>query len=129
MIGEIKIENFSEKKVYPLKLSFLKHYSHKNIIFLGDVNHAIHPIAGQGLNLIIKDLNKLIDIIEMNASFLDVNKISKIFMRKRIIPNFAMIGFTHALVKMFEGDNSILKFIRNSGINILEKCKILKKIF
>ena len=39
MIGKIKIENFNEKKVYPLKLSFLKHYSHENIIFLG---HDIH---------------------------------------------------------------------------------------
>lgn len=129
MIGKIKIENFSEKKVYPLKLSFLKNYSHQNIIFLGDINHAIHPIAGQGLNLIIKDLNKLMNIIEMNTGFFDVVKISKIFTRNRIIPNLAMIGFTHTLVKIFKDDDGILKFVRNSAINILEKCKILKKIF
>ena len=81
------------------------------------------------MNLIIKDLNKLMNIIEMNTGFFDVVKISKIFTRNRIIPNLAMIGFTHTLVKIFKDDDGILKFVRNSAINILEKCKILKKIF
>lgn len=129
MVGNLKIRNFQEKKVYPLKLSFLQKYSHRNIVFLGDISHAIHPIAGQGLNLIIQDLNKLIEIIENNSNDFDFSKIGKTFMRKRIFPNLAMIGFTHLLVKMFEGNNSVLKYIRNRGIDFLEKSKILKKIF
>ena len=120
-LGEIKIIS-DEKKTFPLKLSFLKSYYLHNIIFLGDINHAIHPIAGQGFNLTIGDLNKLIELLEKYDLNIELEIVLKKFHLSRIVPNLTMIGFTHLLVKLFGNSNSLLKKIRNFGIQVIESC-------
>ena len=122
-LGEIKITS-SEKKTFPLKLSFLKNYYIRNIIFLGDINHAIHPIAGQGFNLTIGDLNKLIELLKKYDLNTDLQMILKKFHLSRIAPNLTMIGFTHLLVKLFGNSNTLLKKIRNFGIQMIESCRL-----
>ena len=44
---------------YPLKLSLKRSYYKKNTIILGDGLHVVHPLAGQGFNLILRDIEKL----------------------------------------------------------------------
>ena len=53
-----KIENFD------LKSLNLRTYYHKNILAFGDLLHRVHPLAGQGFNMTIRDINILIDIIK-----------------------------------------------------------------
>ena len=117
--GRTKIIS-SEKKSFPLKLSFLKKYYFNNIIFLGDINHAIHPIAGQGFNLTISDLNKFIGLLQTYNLHSELEIILKKFHHSRMIPNLTMIGFTHFLVKLFGNRNFVLKKIRNVGIKIVD---------
>ncbi len=117
-LGDINI--VGTKTYFPLQLSFLLKYSHHNIIFLGDINHSIHPIAGQGLNLTISDLNKLISLIKQYDIHKNFKKICSKLHCSRMIPNFKMIGFTHFLVKIFGNNNLILKKTRNFGIKILD---------
>ena len=104
-------------------------YHHNNIIFLGDINHAIHPIAGQGFNLTIRDITKLTNLLSCREITDDLQKITGGFFRGRVIGNFAMITFTHVLVKMFEGDNKILKFARNQSIKYINKFRLSEKFF
>jgi 2-octaprenyl-6-methoxyphenol hydroxylase len=118
-LGKIQIIS-SEKKIFPLKLSFLKKYYLNNILFLGDINHAIHPIAGQGFNLTIGDLNKLVELVKEYDLKIDLDKILKKFHHSRVIPNLTMIGFTHFLVKFFGNQNILLKKVRNFGIKIVD---------
>jgi 2-octaprenyl-6-methoxyphenol hydroxylase len=117
-LGEAKIIS-NEKKSFPLKLSFLKKYYLNNIIFLGDINHSIHPIAGQGFNLTIGDLNKLMELLQKYNLNSDMEIILKKFHRQRMIPNLTMIGFTHFLVKLFGNQNITLRKIRNIGIRMI----------
>ena len=44
--------------------SNLRNYHHKNILAFGDLLHRIHPVAGQGFNMIIRDIKILSEIIE-----------------------------------------------------------------
>ena len=58
------IKNFKNIKYFNLKLSLLRNYIHNNILAFGEQLHRIHPLAGQGLNMSIRDiiiLSKLID--------------------------------------------------------------------
>ncbi len=49
---------------YPLKLNLKTKYFNKNILILGEGLHAMHPIAGQGFNLILRDIKKLQEILK-----------------------------------------------------------------
>ena len=51
---------------YPLKLLLKRSYYKKNTIILGDGLHVVHPLAGQGFNLILRDLEKLNNLISNN---------------------------------------------------------------
>ena len=53
-----------EKKSFPLKALNLRSYQYKNILSFGDVIHQIHPLAGQGFNMSIRDLSELSGIID-----------------------------------------------------------------
>jgi 2-octaprenyl-6-methoxyphenol hydroxylase len=59
-----KINKFTKLKSFKLSSSNLRNYYYKNILAFGDVLHKIHPLAGQGFNMTIRDLRILIKLIE-----------------------------------------------------------------
>ena len=58
------IKNFENFENFELKFSTLRKYYFKNIISLGDNLHQVHPLAGQGLNMIIRDIKLLSENID-----------------------------------------------------------------
>lgn len=62
---KIQINNIQS---YPISLGLKRNYHDKNILILGEGLHAIHPVAGQGFNLVIRDIKKLKEIIEYYSS-------------------------------------------------------------
>jgi len=59
-----KITNHKIFENFNLKLKLPKKYFHENILFFGDAIHTIHPLAGQGFNMTIRDIEKLTEILE-----------------------------------------------------------------
>ncbi len=57
---DISISNIQS---YPVSLSLRRQYHQKNILILGEGLHTIHPVAGQGYNLVLRDIKKLKEII------------------------------------------------------------------
>ena len=53
---------------FNLNLKLQKNYFYKNILFFGDSIHSIHPLAGQGFNMTIRDIIKLIKIIDQKVN-------------------------------------------------------------
>ena len=49
---------------YPISLSLRRQYHQKNILILGEGLHTIHPVAGQGFNLVLRDIKKLQEIVK-----------------------------------------------------------------
>ena len=58
---DISISNIQS---YPISLSLRRQYHQKNILILGEGLHRIHPVAGQGFNLVLRDIKKLKEIIK-----------------------------------------------------------------
>ncbi len=61
---DITISNIQS---YPISLSLRRQYHKKNILILGEGLHKIHPVAGQGFNLVLRDIKKLKEIINYYA--------------------------------------------------------------
>jgi 2-polyprenyl-6-methoxyphenol 4-hydroxylase len=57
------IQAIGERFVYPLRLSLAKEQVRPGIVLLGNVAHTIHPVAGQGLNLALRDVMALVDVL------------------------------------------------------------------
>ena len=55
--------SFSNIQSYPIFLGLKKNYFKKNILILGEGLHTIHPVAGQGFNLVLRDIRKLKEIL------------------------------------------------------------------
>ena len=59
-----KIQKIEKLSNFKLSLSNLRNYHHKNILAFGDLLHRIHPLAGQGFNMTIRDIRVLSEIIQ-----------------------------------------------------------------
>ena len=61
-----KINNMSDVESFNIKFSYLRNYTFKNILSFGDLIHKVHPLAGQGFNMTIRDIKSLSQIIDKN---------------------------------------------------------------
>ena len=59
-----KINKIEKIDIFELKSLTLRSYYHKNILAFGDLLHKVHPLAGQGFNMTIRDIKTLINIID-----------------------------------------------------------------
>jgi 2-octaprenyl-6-methoxyphenol hydroxylase len=64
---DLKKLNYLEK--FELKYNFSRKFIHKNIVCFGDALHKIHPLAGQGFNMTLRDLKLLLNIIENKINY------------------------------------------------------------
>ena len=60
--------NLSNIQSYPITLGLKRNYHDKNILILGEGLHTVHPVAGQGFNLVIRDIKKLKEILNYYIS-------------------------------------------------------------
>ena len=100
-----------------------------NIVFIGDASQAIHPIAGQGFNLGLRDSENLSNVIwNFNNLGLDLNsiKMKEIYKRTRYIDKNLLVSATHNLNALFSNKNIIFKILRKTGLRLFSKSNILK---
>ncbi len=125
-IGILKIENI---ETHELNFLYAKKLYHGNTVIMGNIAHNIHPIAGQGLNLSIKDISLFVEIISKYASLgYEINNrmAFKEFNEVRKIDNAAYSFGTLALDKILKSKNTYLGMLVNMGVKVLNKNNFLK---
>ncbi len=99
-----RIKNINSLKKFPINLSLSRNYYYKNVLSFGDALHKIHPIAGQGFNMTIRDASLLSNLIANNQSLgLNLSTVLENFENKRKYNNilFAFgIDFIHEFFKV-----------------------------
>ena len=115
---------------YPLKLSLKKNYYNKNTIILGDGLHVVHPLAGQGFNLILRDIKKLNELISNNLRLgltIKDSSIPKDLSDSRK-PENLLIGLGIDTTRKFFKSNKYLDPIKENILKNFSKSSLLKKI-
>ncbi len=122
-----KILSFEKFENSNLKFSLLRKYFHKNVLAFGDKLHTIHPLAGQGFNMTLRDIQSFAKILEKNIKnglILDKSILSEFeddIKHKNII--FASgIDFIH---DFFMFQNYIPNIISNKFFKLINKSKII----
>jgi 2-octaprenyl-6-methoxyphenol hydroxylase len=111
---------------YPIS-PHLARPNQKDFLLLGDTAHSIHPVAGQGWNLGIKDIQTLCS--NLDEYNIDDKNFDHFYFSKRIIENLSYLFFTNALNFLYESKNSMSKPIIKFGFYVLNKIPNLKNLF
>ena len=127
-VGEIS--NIIGIEKFPLSAHINNKFYEKRVIYIGDSAHSIHPIAGQGWNLGIKDIeNCFLVLKEASMLGLDVgeNYFNKKYNDKSYFNAFFLFQITDKLNSIFLKEGLITNLFRKNGFKIIEKSKFLKK--
>jgi 2-octaprenyl-6-methoxyphenol hydroxylase len=129
-LGEIEV--LSKVRAFPLSLSIARSFTAERLALLGDAAHVIHPLAGQGLNLGLRDAAALAEAIADAARLgLDPGgpEVLKRYQRWRRFDTVAMAGMTDGLNRLFSNDSDALRVLRDVGLGLVERAPKLKQFF
>lgn len=117
---------------YPLGLSLAEAYVADRLALIGDAAHGIHPIAGQGLNLGIRDAAALAEVV-VDAARLGLDfgmkTVLEDYQRWRRFDNVALAGATDLLNRLFSNTFGPLRLIRGLGIAAVNRIGPARRLF
>jgi 2-octaprenyl-6-methoxyphenol hydroxylase len=117
---------------YPLKFHLARAYVKPRFALAGDAAHGIHPIAGQGLNLGLKDAAALAEIV-LDAARLGLDfgqlDILQRYERWRRFDSFTLAAATDALTRLFSNDIAPLRILRDFGMGVVDQIGPARRFF
>ena len=121
---KFKIKKILKISSFKLESSNLRNYYHKNILAFGDMLHRIHPLAGQGFNMTIRDIKTLSEIIQDKIDLglqLDTFTLGE-FQKKTKSKNFIFSNGVDFIYNFFNFDKkikgkSLNRFLKYLGTN------------
>ena len=124
------ILNATSPVEYNLNVFYCYKYFINKVVLIGDACQAIHPIAGQGLNLGIRDsyflANSLKEAEDLGLNYNDSVVLGK-YSQNRIIDKNLLIQSTHNLNRLFSNDSLAFSLFRRVGMRFFNKSNFLKK--
>ena len=99
----------------------------KDFIFIGDTLRSIHPVAGQGWNLGVKDIQTLCKLTEKYP--LENSIFNSIYYSRRIIESSIYLGFTSTINFIYENQNTLNRNIVKTGYESLRNFSFFRNIF
>lgn len=129
-LGEIEI--LDEPKAFPLGFQMARAFVGTRLALVGDAAHTIHPIAGQGINMGLRDVAALAEAITDAARLgLDVGTpdVLERYQRWRRFDTLAMGAATDGLNRLFGIRADAVRLVRDVGLGIVERMPGLKSFF
>ncbi len=128
--GLVKVSG--ERFSYPLSLQHAHKYTGTRLALIAEAAHAMHPIAGQGLNMGMRDIAALSDLLlnaRDNDEDLGADELLTKFQRARHFDNSMMMGATDGLNKLFSNSLPFIGPLRRLGVALVDKCPPAKHFF
>jgi len=124
-----KLQLITEPVSFPLNFVHVQNLIKPRLALIGDAAHGIHPLAGQGVNLGLRDARKLISTILERGPQSDCGDymLLRQYERARKEDILAMEFTTDNLQKLFNNKNPTLARLRNLGLGITNQFPLLKR--
>ena len=127
-----KVELISKVIAYPLQLIMAEKYYQYRVMLIGDSAHSIHPIAGQGFNLALRDISSLMYLYQKYENLglgFGCYQSLKEYQTIRMNDNISMAMITDGLNKLFSNNIPLIRFLRKLGLATVNKIPSLQKFF
>ncbi len=129
-LGDIKV--IGARRVHPLGFFVARAFVADRIALVGDAAHVIHPIAGQGLNMGLKDVAALAEVI-VDAARLGLDpgaaNVLERYQRWRRFDTVTMGLATDGLNRLFSNGSDVLRAVRDVGLGLVDRLPGLKRLF
>lgn len=121
-----------KRQSFPLSLLLARSFIAPRFALCGDAAHVIHPVAGQGLNLGLKDAAALAEaVVDAHRLGLDIGLPSVLarYESWRRFDTVRMAFVTDAFNRLFSNDNPLLRLARGIGLGVVDRLTGLKGLF
>lgn len=110
-----------QRSAYPLQLQFARELYRQRVVLMGNAAHSLHPIAGQGFNLGLRDVAVLADVL-LKAQHLDIGShvVLQQYAQQRCWDQRRALAFTDSLVRLFKRSWLPLRLTRSAGLMAFE---------
>jgi 2-octaprenyl-6-methoxyphenol hydroxylase len=129
-LGEIKA--LDKPRAFPLGYFVARSFIAERLALVGDAAHVIHPIAGQGLNMGLKDVAALAEVV-VDAARLGIDPgqadVLERYQRWRRFDTMAMGVATNTLNFLFSNESTLLRTVRDIGLGLVDRAPPLKNMF
>jgi 2-octaprenyl-6-methoxyphenol hydroxylase len=129
-LGEIRA--LDKPRAFPLGYFVARSFVGERLALVGDAAHVIHPIAGQGLNMGLKDIAALAEVI-VDAARLGIDlgqaDVLERYQRWRRFDTMAMGLATNSLNLLFSNKSTLLRSVRDIGLGLVDRLPPLKSLF
>lgn len=129
-LGEISIAG--TRFTYPLNLTLANSFIADRLALIGDAAHGVHPIAGQGLNLGLRDVGALAEVLilaKRRGEDLGAVDVLERYQAWRGFDTATLAMATDGFNKLFSNDNSLVRAGRGFGLGIVNAVPSLRKRF
>lgn len=127
-----RITGTTARAAFPLKLQLAERYQAERFVLLGDAAHAVHPLAGQGVNLGLRDVAELRDTLAVaRVAGVDIGAthvLRRYARRRRSADTLDALGFD-ALARIYAWQSPPLVAARGLGVRLLDQLAPLKRRF
>lgn len=117
--GRVRFTSVSARFIFPLGLRYRKSAVAARQVWIGNAAQTLHPVAGQGFNLALRDIFELARALTDTADPGAPEVLAR-YERARRFDRRGAIGFTDTLVRLFSNDNPLLRHARGAGLLALD---------
>lgn len=129
-LGEISLAG--ERFTYPLNLTLANSFVADRVALVGDAAHGVHPIAGQGLNLGLRDVGALAQVLieaQRRGEDIGAADVLERYQRWRRFDSTALALGMDAVNRLFSNDNPLLRLGRDLGLGLVNAVPGLRRGF
>jgi 2-octaprenyl-6-methoxyphenol hydroxylase len=127
LLGKLELD--SQRWLFPVKLMQSNQYIAPRLALIGDAAHCCHPVAGQGMNLGIRDAVALAEVlIVAHQAGEDIGSKSVLnrYAKWRKPENWVILAFTDLLDRLFSNRILLIVFVRRIGLFLLDRVPLFK---